>query len=104
MTASYRRPDHVAMVVGPIADEQDSPGVVYLSHLSQGTLVVLEGTSAVIYRSAVEDGDSTSGDLVDHLAEAFGMPPDGIRDDVAGFLAELTSRGLIEAAEGSPPA
>lgn len=97
MTAAYRRPSDVAMVVE--ADGADGGAdTVYLSHLPSGSLMVLQGTSALIYTEALSDADNPQGhDIATRLADTVGVPPDDIRGDVVTFLAELMGRGLLEA-------
>jgi hypothetical protein len=89
---TYRRPANVAMVV----ETHDDGAVVYLAALPSGALLVLEGTSALIWQQALA-ADGT--DLVARLADLVGMEPAAIRDDVETFIAELLNRRLLEAGE-----
>jgi hypothetical protein len=99
MTASYQRPSDVAMVLGTVGDSSaPGSGTLYLAHLPTGSLVVLQGTSALIYAEALDDGgDATDDDVATRLADKVGMAAEDIRGDVDAFLVELTSRGLLEA-------
>lgn len=94
MSAAYRCPSDVAMVPGAMGDPERGSYTLYLSHLPSGSLVVLQGTSALIYAEAVNDGGP---DVATRLAETVGMTADNIRGDVEAFLVELTTRGLLEA-------
>lgn len=98
MTPVYQRPSDVAMVLGTVGDcSEAGSGTLYLSYLPSGSLVVLNGTSALIYAEALAGGDATDDDVAARLADKVGMTPDDIRGDVEAFLVELTSRGLLEA-------
>jgi hypothetical protein len=98
MTASYQRPSDVAMVLGTAGDSNPDSDTLYLSHLPTGSLVVLAGTSALIYAEALDGGgDATDEDVATRLADKVGMTAEDIRGDVEAFLVELTSRGLLEA-------
>ena len=91
MTRRYQRPANVAYVV----DHTDDGEVVYLSALPDGLLLVLQGTSALIWLQAVTVEDA---DLVSELALLAGVAPDVIRDDVESFVTLLVERRLLEAA------
>jgi hypothetical protein len=99
VTPAYQRPSDVAMVPGRVGDSADPESdTLYLSHLPTGSLVVLQGTSALIYAEALDGGrDATDDDVTTRLADKIGMTAEDIRGDVETFLVELTSRGLLEA-------
>lgn len=94
----YRRPANVAFVVDS-GDDADAGEVVYLSSLPFGSLIVLRGTSALIWQHAVAtDGE----DLVDGLAVSVGLMSEVIRDDVEAFVHELVERQLLEPVPEDP--
>lgn len=90
---AYRRPADVAVVDGePAADGVEA--TLYLAHLPNGPLLILEGSAASIWRAAVSSaGDS---DLVDRVAEQAGADPEEIRAVVDAFVADLVAQGLLE--------
>lgn len=89
----YRRPADVAVVDGELAGG-GGPAALYLAHLPNGPLLILEGSAASIWRTAVQStGDS---DLVERVADQMGADADGIRSDVERFLADLFAQGLLE--------
>jgi hypothetical protein len=99
VTPVYRRPHHVAMVVESAAHPADAAfedawPVVYLSHLPHGSLLILEGTGALIYLEAVTDGSKQS--VVHRLADRVGLEQTSISGDVDAFLAQLVEEGLLE--------
>ncbi|MEO7235203.1 MAG: PqqD family protein [Lapillicoccus sp.] len=99
MTPAYRRPHHVAMVVESPAHPGDGTGedtwpVVYLAHLPTGSLLILEGTGALIYIEAVADGSHQS--VVQRLADRVGLPQETISGDVDAFIAQLVDQRLLE--------
>jgi len=91
----YRRPANVAYVI----DHTEDGEVVYLSALPRGSLLVLQGTSALIWQQAVA---ADSADLVAGLALTVGESPDAIRHDVESFVAELVGRRLLEPTTADP--
>jgi hypothetical protein len=95
LVARYRRPADVAVVLGHSGDAAAEPDIVYLSHLPTGSLLVLRGTGALIWNTAVAT-DGGEGDLVDRLAQAVGLTPSTIREDVLSFIGQLLDRRLLE--------
>ncbi len=92
----YRVPPRLAYVV----DDQvaESP-VVYLMQLPDGAPLVLQGSGGLIWTLAA-DGEN---DVPAAVAGFVGRPVDMITQDVAGFLGELVSCGLL-AEFGEQPA
>ena len=90
MRAGYQRPDNVAYVVEATEDGD----VVYLSVLPGGSLLVLRGTSALIWQQAIASG---SADVVSDVALAAGLTADVVREDVESFVDLLVGRRLLEA-------
>jgi len=101
----YERPRDLAVVEqllqgsaqGPLRVADDSDGIrpVYLATLPAGPLLVLEGTSALIWRQAQRDGD-----LVTNVAQLVHEDPTSIRVEVEHFVEALVTRGLLERREG----
>jgi Coenzyme PQQ synthesis protein D (PqqD) len=101
----YERPRDLAVVEqllegsaqGPLTVADDSDGIrsVYLATLPDGPLLVLEGTSALIWRQAQRDGD-----LVTNVAQQVHEHPTSIRVEVEHFVEALVARGLLERREG----
>jgi len=74
-----------------VATTEDD-GVVYVAHLPDGPIAVLEGTAALIW------GEACSGEresIADRVAEATGAAVAEIRGDVESFVADLVERGLL---------
>ena len=61
---------------------------------------VLADTAASIWR--VVDGQRTEEQIVSVVAEAYGLEPAQIRDDVRAFLTELGELGLVVASDQRP--
>lgn len=66
--------------------------VVYIAPLPRGPILVLEGTSRLIWSAAL-GGDRE--DVVARVAEAAGVETAEIRLEVENFMADLVGRGLI---------
>jgi len=95
---AYRRPGDVAVVDGEPAGD-GGPATLYLAHLPNGPLLILEGPAALIWRAAVSSaGDS---DLVERVADQTGADSEAIRSDVAAFIADLVAQGLLERVPGA---
>ena len=76
--------DRVAAVVTPEA--------VYVARLPDGPILVLNGTAALVWQSAVASKRET---IAERIAAATSMPVDGIRTDVEAFLESLIAQGLL---------
>ena len=61
---------------------------------------VLADTAAAIWGAV--DGQRTEEQIVTAVAEAYGLEPVQIRDDVTAFLAELSELGLVVASDQRP--
>ena len=83
--SGYRPGDAVGIV-----EHED---VLYVATLPDGPIIVLVGSSALIWDEACA-GDREK--IVDRVAAATNAPPDGIRAEVEAFVAELVARGLLE--------
>ena len=90
----YRVPERVAHVVPD--GEPELPDTLFLMQLPDGTPQVLQGSAAWIWLLAAEGG-SDVGAAVAHLV---GLAEQEVAADVEAYLADLVSRGLLEA---SPP-
>jgi hypothetical protein len=100
----YGQPRDLAVVEDDRQDASEDPadpadpgglGRVYLTTLPDGPLVVLEGSSALIWRQAQEEGD-----LVTSVARLVGENPQAIRAEVERFVEALVAHGLLEHREG----
>ena len=88
MSAAYRLSPHTGLVheVGP-------PLQVFLADLRTGPVLVLPGSAAVILLVAIElPGDEVAAEV----ARLTGASVGDVSGEVAGHLAQLTARGLIE--------
>jgi hypothetical protein len=56
---------------------------------------ILEGSAAAIWRAV--DGERATPEVVDSVAESFGVEAAEIEHDVTTFLASLATAGLLEA-------
>lgn len=85
---SYRVPQGVAHLV-----DQDGAGDarVYLMQLPDGPPRVLEGSAAVIWLAAVQEGIASP----EEVADLFDGDPGEIIVGARSFLAELVSSGLL---------
>lgn len=88
----WRRSGDVAEVVGEGCER------VALLNVRVGRPVVLTGSAAVIW--SLVDGVRSDGDILAELREQYGTeaPPD-LGDQLASFLAQLSSQGLVEQAQ-----
>jgi hypothetical protein len=80
--------------VGVMASAEGDP--VYVAHLPDGPLFVLEGVAAAIWAEA------TSGPAqgwVARVADAFDRPEQDVAPDVRRFVADLEARGILEPAD-----
>lgn len=102
MTAHFSRPPDVALSEGCDRPGGSDVPRIYVAHLPSGPLLVMDGSAAVVWCAATEDGR----DLVDlpgdpvpgvatRVAEMVGLDVDDVREDVAGLLTELLRRGLL---------
>ncbi|MGE9781594.1 PqqD family protein [Janibacter sp. G368] len=83
---------HVPDDIGWTLEEDESgTAVLYLAHLPNGPICVLQGTAATIWLAA-RDG---VGDVVAEVADAYEMPQETVRADVERFIDELVGQGLI---------
>jgi hypothetical protein len=66
---------------------------VYVAHLPDGPIQVLEGTAAVVFSSCLEHAAEA---LRHGVAGALGVPVDDLDEDVLmEFVAELEESGLL---------
>lgn len=93
MRPAYRRPADVAFVDGePVGD--GDPATLYLAHLPNGPLLILEGSAAAIWRAAVSSANDS--DLVERVADQTGANPQEIQPVVETFVADLVAQDLLE--------
>ena len=84
-------PRHV-LVLGPDVAVESREGVVYVSRLPEGPIVVLRDVAALIWEEA-QRADSRS--IADRVAERTARPVDEIEQEVASFVAGLLAGGLL---------
>ena len=88
-TTVWRRATSTAYVESPervVVLDLDDPG-----HAPY----VFEGPAAQVW--ACVDGDRTEAEIVDDLAEAFGVSAEVVAHDVRGFVDQLVELGLVVA-------
>ncbi len=66
-------------------------GEAFLLYPERGLL--LEGSAADVLRAC--DGVRTLSEVLERAAAAHGTSPEAIAEDVLGFFADLTARGLL---------
>jgi hypothetical protein len=69
-----------------------TPDAVYVAPLPDGPILVLEGTAALVWETAL--GSSREA-VAERVAAATAMPIDDIRAEVDGFLERLVAQGLL---------
>lgn len=84
----YSVPDGVAWT----CREEDGRPRIFVASLPHGPILVLEGSSAVIWEQAVEGGDAG---LPERVARAVDEPLESVRDEVEVFVVQLVERGLL---------
>jgi hypothetical protein len=72
------------------------------ARVPDGPPLALHGSSALIWLSAVDSGDTR--DVVDRVAEATGELPETVEQGVRDFLDDLVARGLLTSAPPAPRA
>ncbi len=78
--------------IGPDVAHVEAGGVVHLVRVPDGEILVLEGSAALIWLLAVQDGAES---LPRRVAELAGRPEAEVAADVQGFVADLVARGLL---------
>ncbi len=86
-------PRHV-LVRGPDVAVESREGVVYVSRLPEGPIVVLRDVAALIWEESV-NADSRS--IADRVAARTARPVEEIEQDVDSFVAGLVAGGLLVA-------
>ena len=86
MSPRYRKPDHVGWVV----DE----GAVIVMHLGTGEWIGLPDQGAQVWQLLMERGDAD--EVVEELAQVYGVEPALIAADVGPLLEDLEARELLE--------
>ena len=92
--------DHLAMQLGRTPTKAEirakfSPTATYLANLANGELSVLQDSASIIW-SIFEDPMSLQ-DAIDALCEMYEQPVEIMGPQIAGFIPELLSKGLLEA-------
>ena len=81
--------DDVAWLPGMAWDSD----TIYATRLPDGPPVVLPGTGGLIFTAATDGG--TLEEIIDRVSEGSDVDREVVRDDVASFVAELVSLGLL---------
>ena len=69
-------------------------GEVVIWHAANQSLHLLDPVASLIFQ--LLDGTAGLDETVDDLAEHFGLPPEEIAADVAGFVDALGALGVVE--------
>ena len=94
----YAIPRTIAYVTDNELEPEDDR--VYLVVLPDGRPVILDGSAAIIWRSAA-DGVA---DVPADVADLSGQDVEEIRPQVEGFLAEAVAHGLLDVTREEPDA
>jgi hypothetical protein len=86
---SFAVADDVAWLPGTAHDSD----TIYATRLPDGPPVVLPGTGGLIFVAAASGG--TLEEILERVSEDAGVDREDIRDDVASFVEELLSLGLL---------
>ena len=81
-----------ALVRGPDVAVESREGVVYVSRVPEGPIVVLRDVAALIWEEA-QRSDPRS--IADRVADRTARTVDEIEEDVAAFVSELVDGGLL---------
>lgn len=90
----YSVPNRLGFVYG--TEQTASAGAIYLMPLPDGVPVVLTGTAALIWETAVTDESVTDGKGLAEVLTA-GRATEQIVSDTTDFLDQLVSAGLLVA-------
>lgn len=88
---TYSVPDDVAWTSEP---GEGGTLRIYVAPVPHGPVLVLEGSSAVIWQLAVTGPEAG---LAERVGLAMDQPVDVVRDEVAAFVVHLVERGLLVA-------
>jgi len=86
---SFAVADDVAWLPGMAWDSD----TIYATRLPDGPPVVLPATAGLIFVAAARGG--TLEDIIDRVSEGSSVEREVVQDDVASFVAELVSLGLL---------
>ena len=86
----YGRAHRVAYVEDP--DQED---VVYVAKVPDGAPVVLRGSAGMIWLAVAGEPACDEESIVSRVAEQAGMRAEDLRQDVVGFLGQLTEAGYL---------
>lgn len=78
-------------------------GEVIVINLATGTYYSLRGSAAEAWELIKRPEGVGAGQLVSELAARLDAPPSDVRSSFAPFLAELSTEGLVEWANGASP-
>jgi hypothetical protein len=86
---SFAVADDVAWLPGMARDSD----TIYATRLPDGPPVVLAAPGGLIFAAAASGG--TLEEIINRVSEGSGVDREIVRDDVASFVAELVSLGLL---------
>jgi len=92
--ATWRRSPDVALV-----EHDDRVVLLDLADPVSARPLVLEGPAVAVWRALRQPG--TSREVAGRVAADVGLPAAEVEGDVATFLAELASHGLVHSAIGA---
>lgn len=87
LSPAYRVPETIAWVDGATFGMAEG---LYLTVVPDGRTVLLEGSARLIWLAACEGGY-----VIETVAGRVGLSAIEITEEVTGFLADLTDRGLL---------
>ncbi|ADU47695.1 PqqD family protein [Intrasporangium calvum] len=79
--------------IAPDVGRVDADELTYVARLPEGPALVLADSAAVIWAEASEGGSLEQ--VVERVADAFGLAPAAIEQDVAAFVEQLVALGLL---------
>jgi len=80
---------------GILLEEIDDDICLYRADIDE--VLVLNQSAADVWRLA--DGTRTEAELLEHLAQAYGVASDELAADVSTVLSDLTQRGYLHRSE-----
>jgi len=79
--------------IAPDVGRVDADELTYVARLPEGPALVLADSAAVIWAEVSEGGSLEQ--VVERVADAFGLAPAAIEEDVAAFVEQLVALGLL---------
>lgn len=95
-------PDTPAGHLLPVAAMTEIDGVIAVYSSAADQVLVLSETASSVWR--LLDGVRSERQVVEALAERYGVEPDSIAADVSSMLTSLRDGGLLETRDGGEDA